>query len=172
MRKAIYALLLCPFISFSQNTSDSITTTKHLLEGGAIVRLRLVNEVSSKTAKEGDQITFTLADDVTVGKTIVIKAGTLVQGNVEKATKAKGLGKAGELTYSLQYAKAVDGSKVYLRTTRASMEGENKTGGAVALAVVVTPLFLLKKGKDVKMAAGKAIQAFVDRDYTIEVESL
>jgi hypothetical protein len=106
---------------------------------------------------------------VTVGKTVVIKEGTQVNGNIETSEQAKGMGKAGELTYSVQYAKAIDGSKVYLRTTRATLEGENKVGGAVALAVVVSPLFLLKKGKNVKMESGKLVQVYVDRDYTIEI---
>ena len=108
-------------------------------------------------------------EDVTVGKTIIIKAGTVVTGNIEKAEKAKGLGKAGEISYSLNYAKAVDESKIYLRTTRAFIQGQDRSGGAVALAVVISPLFLLHKGKDVKMEAGKIVQAYTDRDYTIEI---
>jgi hypothetical protein len=152
----------------SKDSTSSTLNKKLMIEGGSIVQLKLMNEISSKTANTGDQISFTVFDDVTVGKQIVIKAGTLVTGTIENAQQAKGLGKGGELSYSLNYAKAVDGTKIYLRTTRANLQGQDRAGGAVALAVVVSPLFLLHKGKNVTMEAGKIVQAFADRDYTIE----
>ena len=150
--------------------STHVTITKQLtLDGGTLIRIRLLNEVNSKTAKEGDIMDFIVFEDVTVNNKIIIKEGSKLNGTVEKAEKAKGLGKAGELNYSLNYVKAVDGTKIYLKTSKSNMEGQDRTGGAIAMAVVLSPLFLLHKGKNVKMEAGKVIQVYTDRDYTVNI---
>lgn len=154
----------------SKNDSNHVTIPKqYTLEGGTLVRIRLLNEVNSKTAKEGDIIDFIVFEDVTLNNKIIIKENSKLNGTVEKVEKAKGLGKAGELSYSLNYVKAIDGTKVYLKTSKANMEGQDRTGGAIAMAVVLSPLFLLHKGKNVKMDSGKVIQVYTDRDYKINI---
>jgi hypothetical protein len=98
-----------------------------------------------------------------------LKEGTTVKGYIDEAEKAKSVGKQGTLRIQFDFTKAVDGTKIPLRSTRGSVEGDDKTTTSVALAVVVSPLFLLKKGKEAKIPAGKIMDAYVARDVEITV---
>ena len=68
-----------------------------LLADGTDVPLVFDEDLSSKTAVEGDQITLVLAEDLKVGDFVVAKAGAKAQGEVTNAKKAGMMGKAGEL---------------------------------------------------------------------------
>lgn len=137
---------------------------KFLLEEGTIIRVKSLAEISSKTAKEGDRADFAIAEDVEINGKIVIKQGTLVDGNIESVQKAKGLGKQGSITVNFLKVKAADGSTVPIRSTKNAIQGENKGGASVALALVLSPLFLLKKGKEAIIPEGKILSLYVDKD--------
>jgi len=146
-----------------------LTVNKNITLGSnTVVRIKLLQEVSSKLIKEGDTINFSVFEAVTIDKQIVIKAGALLTGTIEKAVQAKGLGKAGELNFSLNYVKAIDGTKIYLKPSKANIEGKNRAGAAVALGAI-NPLFLLHKGKNAKIEEGEIIEAYADRNYIIQV---
>ena len=162
--------LLLIFVCLFNITLLGQETNKIRLDEGTILKVKSLSAISSKTASEGDLIEFTVFEDIQVNGKTIIKEGTLVQAYIEDAQKAKGVGKEGTLRIQFNHTKGIDGTKVPLRSTRGTIEGENKAGGAVALAVVVTPLFLLKKGKEAKIPAGKIMEAYVARDVEISVE--
>ena len=145
------------------------TPTKVTIPEGTTLRVKSLNEVSSRTAGDGDLIEFTVFEDLQINGKTGLKEGTIAQGYVEAAEKARSLGKQGTLNIQFSSTKAVDGTKVPLRATRSGLEGDSKTGTSVALAVVVTPLFLFKKGKEAKLPAGKLVEAYVARDVVVSV---
>lgn len=65
------------------------------------------------------------------------------------------------------FAKTADETKIPLRSTRSGVEGEDKSTTSIALAVVVSPLFLFKKGKEAKISPGKIMEAYVARDVEV-----
>lgn len=136
------------------------------LQDGTQVDIITTESISSKTARERDQIIFHMAEDVIVDGKIVIKGGSVVKGEITEAEKAKMFGKPGKLDFSLDYAKAVDGQNVRLRATK-SMEGKDKSAGVIAAAVLFAPVAIFIKGKDVTIEKGKRFTVYVDRDYTI-----
>jgi hypothetical protein len=144
-----------------------IKTDTIKIEEGTLLKVKSLSEISSKTASEGDLLDFSVYEDVVVKGKTVLKEGSIVKGHVEDAEKAKGVGKQGSLRIQFDFAKASDGTKIPLRSTRAGIEGEDKTTTSVALAVVVSPLFLLKKGKEAKIPAGKIMEAYVARDIEV-----
>jgi hypothetical protein len=148
------------FTSHAHNTKDS---TKKTISEGTIVTMKLMQDISSKTANEGDIIEFQLTEPIIVGDRVLVKAGAKITGKVTDSDRAKGLGKAGKLNFTIDYLYA-DNGKVIKLTTEQKTEGKAKVGGAVAEAVLLTPLFLLKKGKNVKFETGHIFKAFVDKD--------
>ncbi len=182
MTKIFFILLISFSINLqAQTVQDTITKAHSVdsiytkpveniqLDEGSMVKLELLNEISSDASIEGDIVDFAVSEDVVVNNRIVIKAGTKLTGTIEKAIKAKSVGKPGELKYTLNSVKSVDGTKINLKTSRANLEGQDKVDEAVVLAVVISPIFLLKKGKNIKMEAGKIIQAYTDKDYVIQI---
>jgi hypothetical protein len=137
-------------------------SAKYVLTDGSDVYLAFDEDITSKTAQDGDQVALVLTEDLKVGDVVVAKAGAKAVGEVTNVQKAGMLGKAGELNMRLDYLK-VGAAKVHLRGTKGG-EGKSGTGGAIALSLLVSPLFLLLKGKEIKVAKGTALHAYVADD--------
>lgn len=123
-------------------------------------------EISSKTATENDPVTFDVAEDVVVNGHTVIAKGTKVKGFISDAEKSGRMGKSGKLNVRIESTTAVDGQKIKLRASK-SGKGGDKTGSVIALSLIVSPLFLLKKGKDAKIKSGTQIKVFTDEEKQI-----
>lgn len=146
------------------------------LPGGTVVRLKLLQTLSSKTNHEGDSISFQVVGNV-VGpdkKSILIKDGAPAYGTISRVEKNGAVGKQGELGMSVDRAQAVDGTMVPLRANQSS-EGRSKVGSTVALGVVTgiifLPgfLFLMKHGKDAVIPTGAELDAYVNSDVLVDV---
>ena len=136
-----------------------------MLREGVDVNLRFSQDLSSKTAAEGDPVALVLVDDLKVGDVVVAKAGAHAMGEVTKASKSGMMGKAGDLSIRLDYMKVGD-AKVRLRGTKGK-EGESGTTGAVVLTVLFGPIGLIKHGKNVEIKEGQALHAFVGDDIAL-----
>ncbi|MGD0444567.1 MAG: hypothetical protein ABSA39_11590 [Edaphobacter sp.] len=138
---------------------------KYKLREGEDVNLQFAQDLSSKTAAEGDPVTLTLVDDLKVGGVVVAKAGSKAVGEVSKAEKSGMMGKAGELSIRLDYLKAGD-EKVKLRGTKGK-EGESGVTSTVVLTVLFGPIGLIKHGKNVEIKQGQTLHAFVADDISL-----
>jgi hypothetical protein len=138
---------------------------KYMLREGEDVNLQFSDDLSSKTASEGDPVALTLTDDLKVGNVVVAKAGSHAFGEVTKAEKSGMLGKAGELNLRLNYLKVGD-TKIQLRGSRGK-EGQSGTTGAVVLTVLFGPIGLIKHGKNVEIKKGQALHSYVADDVAV-----
>jgi hypothetical protein len=133
-----------------------------LLRDSTQVSLKFANNLSSKTAHEGDPVEFVLDEDLKIGDAILVTKGAHAVAAVSNARKAGMLGRPGDLSVQLQYLVA-GSNHVRLRGTK-GREGEGKVGTAVALTVLFGPIGLIKHGKNVEIPAGTALTAYVDQD--------
>jgi hypothetical protein len=99
----------------------------------------------------------------------VIKEGTLVKAYVESVEKARAFGKEGYLKIQFVNTTAIDGSKVQIKAMKGSITGEEKLDASIALSVIVSPLFLLKKGSQAKVNEGKIMRVVVTKDTYISL---
>jgi hypothetical protein len=120
---------------------------KMVLKEGTDVHLKFAQDISSKTAEEGDSVALVLDEDIKVGDVVVAKAGAKAVGTVTNSKKAGMMGKAGELNMRLEYLIMPD-SRLRLRGSKGK-EGEGKEGATVALTVLFGPIGLIKHGKNV-----------------------
>jgi hypothetical protein len=141
------------------------TLTTVLLTEGSDVYLVFDQDLSSKTATDGDTVEFVLSEDIKVGNVVVAKTGTKAVGEVTNAKKSEMMGKGGELNIRLNYLK-VGNAKVHLRGTKGG-EGNSGVGGAIALTLLVGVFGLLKHGKEVKVQKGTALHAYVSDDISL-----
>jgi hypothetical protein len=167
MKKVFIFLLV--LTSFTLNAQDSLGK-KVIIPEGTVLKVKSLSAFDSKNVNEGDIVDFAVYQDLEIDGKIIIKEGAIVNAYIETSEKAKSLGKQGSLKVQFNYTKAVDGAKVPLRSTKGTMSGEGKAGGAIALAVVVSPLFLLKKGKEAKVTEGKLMEAYVSRDVNVTIK--
>lgn len=133
-----------------------------LLREGTQVPLKFANAISSKTANEGDPVELLLDEDMKVGDAVVVSKDAHALATVASAKKAGMMGRPGDLSVQLQYLIA-GGNHIRLRGTKGK-EGEGKVGATVALTVLFGPIGLIKHGKNVEIAAGTPLTAYVDQD--------
>ncbi len=168
-------LLLCCVYTVAQDQNAAPTlaqqpaapapSNKLTLKEGTDVKLKFADDLSSKTANEGDPVNLVLDEDLKVGDVVVAKAGCKATGTITNAKKAGMMGKAGELNMRLEHLKVGD-QRVRLRGSKGK-EGEGKVGTAVALTVLFGPIGLIKHGKNVEVKAGTPLAAYVDEDIAL-----
>src|SRR6266545_4099975 len=133
-------LSLFPLAAVSLAQEPSSETSEVVIPDGTELTVTTTEEITSKTATEGDPLSFKVTEDVKVNGRVVIAEGTLVKGVVANAKKAGMMGK----------------------------EGDDKTGTTVALVVLFGPLGLLKHGKNAKIKSGTQIKVFTDEEKKVQ----
>ena len=164
----VMMLVLISFItpSIAQHQEPAKTENLKTIPDGMEFAVVTIDEISSKTAAEGDPLTFKVAEDVKVDGQTVIAKGTLVKGIVAQAKKAGMMGRGGSLGIRVESATTIDNQKLKLRSTKGK-EGDDKTGTTVALVVLFGPLGFLKKGKNAVIKPGTEIKVYTDEEKKV-----
>jgi hypothetical protein len=141
------------------------TPAKVLLTEGTDVYLVFGQDLSSKTAIDGNPVSFVLSEDLKVGNVVVAKAGSKAVGEVTNATKSKRMGKGGELNIRIEYLN-VGNVRVHLRGTREGGAGDSISGGII-LVPFANLLVMMKHGKETNIKKGTALHAYVAEDISL-----
>ncbi len=163
MKKTLFTFVIFGLTA----VSSSAFSESAKLKEGTEVRIRFEDSLSSANNRTGDTFTISLADSIKVSDNVTIPSGFKGKGEVTAAEKRGMMGKAGELAVRFNYIKVGD-SKIHIRGSK-SNEGDSKVGTTVVLTVLFGPLGLLKKGKDISIASGQEVVAYVDADVEIEL---
>jgi hypothetical protein len=132
------------------------------------IRLSLSESISSATNEVDDPVRFEVTEDVKIGDFLAIPKGSTAVGHVVEVEPKRRLGRAGKLNFSIDHVKAVDGSNIRLRASSAR-KGDDKSGTVIVGTVLLSPLFLIMRGKDVNIAKGTSLMAYVDGDREVGV---
>ena len=147
----------------------AVQTNEVVIPDGTEFSVLTTEEISSKTATEGDPLSFKVAEDVKINGHTVIAKDTLVKGVVSAAKKAGMMGRGGNLGIRIESTLTVDNQKIKLRSSKGK-EGNDKTGTTVALVVLFGPLGFLKHGKNAKIKPGTSINVFTDEDKKVSLK--
>jgi Chitobiase/beta-hexosaminidase C-terminal domain len=138
---------------------------KVVLPRGMVVPLVFASDLNSKTADVGDRIALSLAEDIKVGDTILVRKGAAAVGKVTETDKSHGLGVPGEIIFSVE-SLAADGTVIKLHGS-AAKEGQDKYGTAAALVLPIGPWGLLEHGEEAEIKSGTPFRAYVDADTVL-----
>jgi hypothetical protein len=155
-------LLFCLFVILISAHLKS--QTKVFLQEGTIVQVVLNENLDSKICKVGDPVSLEVFEDVVIDSMVVIAKGTHVDGTIVETKEANFAGIQGQLGFSIDYTMAVDGQRIKLRSYQQA-DGESRTEEVVIAAVILSPLFLVFKGKNVIIEKGTVYSVYVDKDY-------
>jgi hypothetical protein len=131
------------------------------------VRLMVMREVTTRTARPGDRFRMQVDQDVVVDGVKIIPAGTQAWGEVVSAETSGLVGKSGKLSARLLYIELPD-RKIVLRGDM--MEAGTRGGVTTAAATVgfalmgAGPLGLLTRGTNAKLKAGDILIGYVAAD--------
>jgi hypothetical protein len=173
----VMMLVLASFITPGIATVSAATRGQHpaptedvkVIPDGTEFTVVTVDEITSKTAAEGDPLTFKVAEDVKVDGQTVIAKDSIVKGVVGQAKKAGMMGRGGSLGIRVESTVTVDNQKLKLRSTKGK-EGDDKTGTTVALVVLFGPLGFLKKGKNAVIKPGTQIKVYTDEEKKVALK--
>jgi hypothetical protein len=125
------------------------------------VHLKLGRELSSATARVGEEVTYEVTRDVVVGGLTVISKGAIAVGAVTEAEPKKRMGKAGKLNVSVTSVVLANNEKIALRSFGADQPSDQKTGMSIPLM----------HGKDVTLPKDTEITAYVDGNLHLKAAS-
>ena len=143
---------------------------------GTIVLLRFETPVDSGTIKQGASVSFTVATDVLIDRTVVFRQGTPAQGVVTDVSKPGIFGKNGRVYINYIEADATDGRPVRLAPLEVTPDSKKQAvnagaAGATAItgAILLGPIGLaagaLVRGGDVSMPAGAVGTSSVAQEF-------
>lgn len=129
-----------------------------------VVQVRLVQDVKSGHSRKGEAIHFEVAADVLgAGKDVLLPAGTPVVGTVTRSSGRGMFGKPGKLEFTIDYIKWGDSTRIPLRSTAVGGRGRNNSAAAITSAVLLAPIAVFVKGREVKFPKGKEFTVYVDQ---------
>lgn len=138
------------------------------IQEGTVVRVRLLETLDSKTAKNGDIVTLETLEKIEIGNKKVIDSNARVTGRVINSVSNKSMGRKGKLDISIDYVQAMDGTNVPLSYTM-NQSGKDATVGVIAGAVLLSPLALVVKGKSAVILKGAEFNTYVARSTSIKL---
>ena len=150
-----------------RDASGNILTVPVVIPDGTEFTAQTLEFLSSETANAGDQVQMEVDKDVIVDGAIAITAGTPVRGTLINVVRASRMGRSGAISIHVESTTAADGQRVPVRATKAASEGD-KAGSTVALAIIVSPLFFLRRGNDVAYQPGTKIPVYVDGKMSVQ----
>ena len=162
--------IVTPSIATASRNQDPPAENVKTIADGTEFIVVTIDEITSKTAAEGDPLTFKVAEDVKIDGQVVIAKDSIVKGSVAQAKKAGMMGRGGSLGIRVESGVTADNQKLKLRSTKGK-EGDDKTGTTVALVVLFGPLGFLKKGKQAVIKPGTTIKVYTDEEKKVAVKS-
>lgn len=135
------------------------------IPANTIVDFEIVDPLSSKTSVADQMFAIRLVDPVAIDGATLLPAGTMGQGQIVHAAKARALGKAGELILAARYFSCGE-ARIALRGFHLGHSGKNKAtelNAAIAvIGAVAAPLMFVSGGESLVPAGTRATARLKD----------
>ena len=175
------ALIVGLMLSLVAVPQDQSRTTARLFKipANTTIRVRTKNEISSETARVGDDVQMEVLGDVIVNGYVVVQQGASAIGQISRAKEARSMGRRGNLALTLTYVEAVTGEHILVGGNR-SEKGKGKAAKMTTEIVATTlltgglvgALWLFEKGHDTEIPPGTAFSVYTVGDTTIDLANL
>lgn len=146
-----------------------LTVHRVVVPEGALIKIRLIDPISSRTAQPGDRVRYEISDNILIGESLALPRGVRGECNVCRVRKASKFGRNGSIVLDFMSVSAIDGSQVYLEVNSKAIENNQQAGIAAGASLVglaaLGPVGLLGggfvQGKDVEIQSGTEMYASV-----------
>ena len=130
--------------------------------GNTLVKVALVDEITTKNVKKGDRVRFQVADDVIVDGRLIFAKGEPGVATVEKVQQARNFGRSAKLELTDYQVKSMDGTEVDAYVGEEAKEEMKHyamaAGASLAGIALLGPIGIIGgafvKGKDIDLPAG------------------
>ena len=157
-------LVICCSINVPFLAAEMMT-----INTNTILQVRLLQDISSKTAVSGERVVYEVLRDVYLNGKIVFKQGASASGQVLISQPAGRVGGAGNLSFNITSVQAVDETQVPVNISR-SIQGQSKMGTSVVVSILCCILGLLIKGEEAVAVQGLVLEVQTSAPISIQVK--
>ncbi len=136
---------------------------------GSVIAVKSTTMLSSNQLMLGQEVIFSVAQDVKIQGQVVIRAGSPVYGSAQESKGGQMAGIAGSIVVSLHSVVAVDGTNVAI-SGFFSNAAKSEVGGTIAVGVILCPLALLNTGDDGIIPVGAQVRAMTMGTFDILID--
>lgn len=138
-----------------------------VIADGTPIVVMLPKAMTSGGPKVGSTVPLIVRDTVyDADGQILVQSGAEAQATITASKEAKRLLRPGSLDFVVDYATAVDGSKVIVRGMHRKAGKKVGIAARIGISLLFRPL-MLRKGKDVSYPAGMQFAVYVDGDQKV-----
>lgn len=138
------------------------------VSAGTEIRLRLLDELSTKRSPKGTVFDLEVIDPVIVDGQVAIAAGSRAIGEVTRSDPKGAFGKAGRLEARILYLKTTGGPVRMIGHLHA--RGESGTTETVLTAIAAGMLAFAITGKSASLPQGTELIATLDKSMVIAIQ--
>ena len=155
-----------------------IPVEKIVLPADTLMKIKLLDKISSLDSHVGDKVSFSIVNDIIVEGNMIIPANTRGYLRISSIDAAGKMGKDGDVKLSFSDIIAIDGSKIAVKIDEKS-QNENRSkelaiGASVLGSIILGPVGLIAgffvQGDEEEVPAGTEL--FVQTENSYEVYSL
>jgi hypothetical protein len=175
--RTFFSALFLSSCLLAATPSASLAQKVFKLKDGAVVKLKLMRDLSSSSVKVEDMVDFEVIEDVKVDDVVVIPRGAKAEGAVIDAKTARRMGRSGRVGVRLNWVFPAAGERLPLRAISARSDGSRAGQVASNTTIAATfffpaaPFFLLMKGKEITIPKGTLVTSFIDGDHRLDREA-
>jgi len=155
--------------------SDKMPIERINFTADKLIRIKLLNKLSSRESEVGQKINFEVVNDVKQNTKLVIPAGTKGTLSIKKIEEAGKMGKDGSIELEFSSLMAIDGTDIPVKLDKKAQE-ENKSrklalGASVLGTVLLGPVGLIAgyfvEGEEEEITAGTELYIQTERDVQL-----
>lgn len=115
--------------------TGSLVAAPAVLPKDSLIKVKFMQDISSKDNSKGDVIDFIVADNVYVGDTLVLPKGSKGYGTIKKIVPARSFGRDARIDLNFSNVIAVDGSTVPVYVGDLAKQQAKTAAGAAGASI-------------------------------------
>ena len=167
MKKFVVLIVIVAIFSIAPKTFSQ-EYHKVKVPERTVVPVKLIQHLKGDQVIPGQNVDFEVSRDIIIDDFIVVKRGAPAYGSITAAKRAGSVSRGGKIRLSIDYCKAIDGSRVYLKSVL-QKEEESDVGGNIAASVLLCPLILVAKGEEAELPIGTEFKSYIENDVFVKV---
>ncbi|MBW1614471.1 MAG: hypothetical protein JRJ57_10985 [Deltaproteobacteria bacterium] len=133
-----------------------------------VIPVKLIQHLKGGEVIPGQSVDFEVARNIIIDGFVVIKRGSPAYGTITTSQKAGYVSQGGKIGINIDYCKAVDGTRVYLKSIL-QKEEESHLGANIAASVILCPFILAAKGEEAELPVGTEFRSYTENDVFVTV---
>lgn len=156
--------------------SGSLTSSTVVLPKDSLIKVKFMQDISSKTNQQGDNIDFIVDDNVYVGDALVLPKGSKGYGQIKKIVQPRIFGRDARIDLDFSHVVAVNGGAIPVTVGELAKQQAKTAAGAAGASIGGMVLFgpvgivggAFVKGSSVTIPAGSNTYVQVSEDTSVD----